>query len=361
MTEPELIGKPKLFVFPGGIDPDVLAIGGRPVPYARTERFAATVLESQRWLLDMLGCADGQLVSFTASGTAAMESVVSNLVGSADNVLVIEGGTFGKRWVHMLSMYPHKRIDVEHVPFGKDLDYGRIEELLSIGEYRVLFMQHHETSSGVRFDVERLGAACKATGTLFVVDAISSFLADEFSMGRFGIDAAVISSHKGLCLPPGLSFVALGPRVLREPYERRGVYLDFAENLESLRRGHPLFTPAVQLHLQLHQRLQNIRESGIAEVIGAVRRKAVSFRRMLEADNRVMVTTAPSNCLSSFYVDCAALDLVLRLAADGFFIMPSMEPQQVRVAHLGTSSVEDHQELYARIVQHERQISGKRK
>lgn len=357
---PDRPGRSRLFVFPGGIDPEVLAIGGEEVPYARTDRFASMVLEIESLLLAMLGCGGGRLLSFTASGTAAMEAVVANLVGPTDRVLAVEGGTFGRRWVDMLTFYAPGQVDVEHVPFGRDLDYERVEARLAAGGYSMLFIQHHETSSGVRFDVPRLGAACTRLGALFAVDAIGSFLADEFSMDRFGVDVAVLSSHKGLCVPPGLAFVALGRRALGRPYARRGAYLDFADNLESLARGHPLFTPAVQLYRQLHRRLELLGRVGVEAVVDEVRAKALGFRRLLEADGREMVAASPSNCLSSFLVRCPARELVSRLADEGFFIMPSAEARQVRVAHLGTATHEDHRELFSRILDIERRLTGAR-
>lgn len=349
---------PRLFVFPGGIEPDVLAIGSEPVPYARTDAFAAGVLESEAWLLDLLGCSGGRLVSYTASGSAAMEAVISNLVAPDDRVLAIEGGTFGRRWVEMLRSYPHAALDVVSVPFGRDPDYDQVQRKLGEGGYRYLFVQHHETSSGLRFDVARLGTMCAAAGTLLAVDAISSFLADDFSLDRFGIDAAVLSSHKGLCLPPGLGFVALGPRALEVPFQRRSVYFDFTENLKSLKRGHPLFTPAVQLYLQLHRRLENIRARGVDAIVAEVHAKAEMFRGLLQAEGRVLIADTPSNCLTSFNLRCPARDVVTRLAAEGSYIMPSAEPRQVRVAHLGTSSIEDHRRLHERIIDFERQLTG---
>lgn len=350
----------KLFVFPGGIDPEVLVIGGEPVPYARTDEFAATTLESEAWLLELLGCTGGKLISYTASGTAAMEAVIANMVAPSDRILAIEGGTFGKRWVEMLRAYPHAHLDVVSVPFGEDPDYEGLERRITEGRYNYLFLQHHETSSGVRFDVARLGAACVATGTLVAVDAISSFLADDFSMDRFGIDATVLSSHKGLCLPPGLGFIALSRRALEVPFQKRNAYFDFAENLKSLKRGHPLFTPAVQLYLQLHKRLELVRCRGMEAVIDDVRRKALDFRTMLAAEDRPIIARTPSNCLTSFNLRVPARDLVPILTAEGTYIMPSSAPNQVRVAHLGTSTVEDHRRLLVRINELERQLTGAR-
>lgn len=341
---------PRLFVFPGGIDPDVLAIGSEPVPYARTDQFAAMVIEIEGLMLPLLGCSDGRLLSLTASGSAAMEAAVSNLVGADSRVLVIEGGTFGKRWVDMIQRYSNGRIDVEHVPFGADLDYDRIERLVREGSYNMLFMQHHETSSGVKFDVSRIGPVCRVAGTLLVVDAISSFLADEFSMDDANIDVAILSSQKGLCLPPGLSFVVLGRETLRmTQLHRRGSYFDFVDNLDSLARGHPLFTPAVQLYRQLHRRLLKVTEGGVQNFVNDVRAKAIAFRELLNADGRPQIVSSPSNCLTSFNLRGPTRVIIDGLATAGFYVMPSSQPHQVRVAHLGTSTQDDHQMLFQAI------------
>ena len=349
---------PKLFVFPGNIEPDVLAAGHGQVPYARTQQFGSLVIECERWLLHLLGCTGGRVIPLTASGTAAMEAIVANITDEDSQILAVDGGTFGKRWVEMLRLYPHARVDVVNAPFGKDLDYGRMEEMLTHGRYRALFMQHHETSSGALFNVARLGATCRKVGTLFVVDAISSFLADEFSMDEFAIDAAVISSHKGLCLPPGLAFVVLSERLLSEPFQRRCTYLDFTENLRSLERGQTLFTPAVLAFLQLHWRLQGFAERGVSTVIESVSAKAMAFRALLLKDRRVMVSEVPSNCLTSFRLKCGARDLVTRLAQSGWYVLPSSEQDQIRVAHLGASSVLDHDMLYERICEIEDKLCG---
>jgi aspartate aminotransferase-like enzyme len=346
----------KLFVFPGRIEEDVLRAGAGQVPYARTQRFGSIVLECEELLLELLGCSAGRVVQLTASGTAAMEAVVANLSSPDTRILVVDGGTFGRRWVGMLQMYPHRAIDVVRTPFGADLDYEHIESLLSKGDYRALFMQHHETSSGVLYDVRRLGSACRASRTLFVVDAISSFLADDFAMDDFGVDAAVLSSHKGLCLPPGLAFVALGAQMLDERFSRCSTYFDFAENLASLSRGQPLFTPAAQIFLQLHRRLQLIVEQGLTPLLSALEEKASCFRELLSSDGRQMIPEVPSNCQSSFRVRCNGRDLTQKLAESGWFVMASSDEDQLRVAHLGMSTVAEHGLLYQQLCEAEESL-----
>ena len=57
----------------------------------------------------------------------------------------------------------------------------------------------------------------------------------------------------------------------------------------------------------------------------------------------------PSNCLTALRFTRPAIGLVSALAEEDFFVMPSADPCLVRIAHLGEASLEDHDELLARM------------
>ena len=65
----------------------------------------------------------------------------------------------------------------------------------------------HETSTGVHYDMEMISEFCKKNEIFLVVDAISSFLADEFEMKRLGVQVMITGSQKALACPPGNCFV----------------------------------------------------------------------------------------------------------------------------------------------------------
>ena len=336
----------KLFVFPGNIEPEILSIGSGQVPYARTQAFGDLVLSCEKDLLRLLGCSSGRVIPFTASGTGAMEAAVANLVGENDRVLVLSGGNFGERWAELVRRYPHSRLDVDEI--GYQPDYEKLERRIRDGGYRAVLMQHHETSTGALYDVARIGSVCREVGSLCVVDAIGSFLADPFCMDEMHVDVAILSSQKGLCLPPGLSFVALNEIARAAIHGHGGLYFDFISNLGSLDRGQPLFSPPSLLYLQLRKRLDSIPSPDV--VIRQVAAKARAFRRCLEADRRAMIPSVASSCLTSFRVSGDARSLCLTLEGEGWYILPSKEPDQIRVAHLGATTELDHQTLYGKLL-----------
>ena len=105
-------------------------------------------------------------------------------------------------------------------------------------KYSVFLVNLHETSTGQLYDIELIKKFCQKNDILLVVDAISTFLADDFSMRKNGIDVAIISSQKGLCLSAGLAFVAMSERMTERcrSIEMHGDcyfrFIDYLANME---------------------------------------------------------------------------------------------------------------------------------
>ena len=82
------------FVFPGNIEPEISLIASRPIPYMRTAAFSAVVKSSEQMLLHLIGCPNGKVIFYTASGTGAMDAVVANYVSRYKKIFIIYGGYF---------------------------------------------------------------------------------------------------------------------------------------------------------------------------------------------------------------------------------------------------------------------------
>lgn len=226
----------KSYVFPGNIEDSILQIGGKPFPYMRTEQFSVLVKESEKMLLDLIHCPGGCVIFYTASGTGAMDAVVTNYVSQCKKAFIIAGGSFGYRWKSLCEYYDCPN-DVFEVPFARDIDYVQLEEAVAASRPDVFLCQHHETSTGQLYNMEKISAICKKYKVSLVVDAISSFLSDELDMAALDIDICITSSQKGLNIAPGLSFLFLSPRVLQTAFVHKSYYFDFAENLKNLEIG----------------------------------------------------------------------------------------------------------------------------
>ena len=96
------------------------------------------------------------------------------------------------------------------------------------GEIKAILVAQIDTASGVVNDIKAIGEAVRAAGhdALLMVDAVASLGCMPFEMDAWGVDVAMSGSQKGLMTPPGLGFVAAGPRAseahknadLRTPY-----------------------------------------------------------------------------------------------------------------------------------------------
>jgi aspartate aminotransferase-like enzyme len=341
----------KSFVFPGNIESDILEIGSKQIPYMRTAWFSQLVLDCETMLLNLLECPGGKVIPYTASGTAAMESCITGFVKQQSKALVLNGGTFGKRWGDLCNYHG---VDYDEIPvaFGRAPDMEALREKLLSGEYGTLLMQHHETSSGYLYDLETISAWCKASNTRLVVDAISSFLTDDFSMSRHGVDIAVLSSQKGLNLPPGLSFVILSESALQQgPFAPGVYYYDWETQLDNLRRGQTPYSPATQLFMQLHERLKQVSELGMEQVIGRVAERARAFRAECQRYGWEFTADHQSNCITGVYLPCKARPVVNELLNQNIYVMPSGHDHMIRVSHLGTLTPQDDIDLATELLQ----------
>jgi len=97
-------------------DDVVRAIGAEQVPYFRTPEFSAVMLENEKLMKKFAKAGDDARVVFiTGSGTAAMEATVMNVFDKTDKVLVVNGGSFGQRFVELCQIHeiPYEEIKLE--------------------------------------------------------------------------------------------------------------------------------------------------------------------------------------------------------------------------------------------------------
>lgn len=339
----------KLFVFPGNLEPEIRALGAQEVPYARTAVFGDLVRRCHHRLAELAGSQTAHVLSFTASGTGAIEALLAGWGPRWRRLLVLHAGTFGHRWFEMAT---HLGLETEDLswPVHDEPPWETIETAVSSRRPDAVLAVHHETSTGELLDLSRLGALCHSANVRLLVDAIGSFLADPFQMDEWHVDAAALSSQKGLCLPPGLSFLLTRP-TLGPPAERSlSYYFDPSRHLESFQRGQPPWSPAAQLYLQLDARLNSLHDAGTAQ--NQVATKARAFRECLAALNWLPAARRPSDCLTTLRFTTSASPLVTALAEDGWFILPTPDASLVRIAHLGAATLDDHRELADRLAHH---------
>ena len=104
-------------------------------------------------------------------------------------------------------------------------------------------------------------------------------------MDDWGVDVAVAGSQKGLMLPPGLSFNAVGDKALEAAKSASlpRSYWDWQHMLEPNAGGYFPYTPATNLLYGLAEAIDMLHEEGLDNVFARHRRHAEATRRAVSA------------------------------------------------------------------------------
>ncbi len=331
----------------------VRAVGGEQVPYFRTAEFSATMFESERLMLKFVQAPAGaRAVFMTASGTGSMEAAVVNALMPKDRVLVVNGGSFGRRFVELLQIHGIPFTEVVPPP-GDTVSAGQLAAFDGQG-YTAFLVNVHETSTGVLHDIGAISAFCRRNGLLLVVDAISSFLADPFDMAALGADVMITGSQKALACPPGVSVVVLSPRAIArvEANDPRCLYFDLRSALKNQERGQTPFTPAVGILLQVNARLREIDTAGgVAAETEKIAALARYFRGRLTGLPFEVCSKSLSNAVTPLHPmnGMSAYDIFLKLKDEhGIWVCPNggdLKDKVFRVGHLGALTTDDYDRL----------------
>ena len=337
----------------------VRAIGAEQVPYFRTAEFSELMLENERLIKKFANATDDSKVVFmTSSGSGGMEAAIMNCLTKEDKALVVNGGSFGERFVELLTLHeiPFTEIKLEH---GKALKAEHLAQYEGNG-YTAFIMQKHETSTGVHYDINLVADFCKRNGCFLILDTISTFLCDPFDMAATGTGVMITGSQKALACAPGISVMVLAPSALDRIAKIKCCcqYFDLKLALKNMERGQTPWTPAVSVLRQINVRLKEIELGGGAEVeIARCANLANYFRKKLVELNLPfeIVSESLSNAVTPLHpLTCSAYDIFLKIKDEyGMWICPnggSMKDTVFRVGHIGYLHKEDYDRLLAALV-----------
>jgi serine---pyruvate transaminase len=334
---------------PTPVPPQVLAAMAAAVVHHRAPDFKAIYEECLGRLRDVCRT-EQEVLLFTASGTAAMESSVANLCAPGDRVLVVSCGYFGERWGQIAELHgcAVERLAYEwgETPAADDVD----AQLRELGDVKVVFLTQSETSTGVVADIQALAQAAKAAGALVAVDAVSSLGAIPLETDAWGLDAVASGSQKALMTPPGLALCAVSEEAWsRVLPQSRSYYLDWRRTRNAQAKFDAAFTPAVSLVAALNVALGLLLEEGLESAfdrhvrLGRACRagvKAMGLELFSPDEDRSSVVTAarvPDG------VDGNELSLTLR-DRHGITVAPGqgdLKGKIFRIGHIGYFDVFD--------------------
>jgi aspartate aminotransferase-like enzyme len=305
---------------------EILLKMAEPIMHHREPEFSQ-ILGEIRENLKYLFQTKQEVLTFTSSGTGAMEGAVSNLLSRDDTALVVRGGKFGERWGEICEAYGVRARRIE-VPWGEAVNPDMVADALKGGDsIRAVYMTASETSTGVRHPIKEVAEITKDYDeTAIVVDAITG-------IGVFDIP-----------MDKGLSFVALSEKAWRlaERSDLPKYYFNFKKERIKLEKNDTSFTPAITLVIGLRESLRMIRQEGLQKVFARHERLANATRAAVKALGlELYAEKSPSSALTAVKIPEAigAKHLKNRFY-DRFGITVAGGQDQakgkiIRIAHLG--------------------------
>ena len=197
----------------------------------------------------LLGARHAHEIAFVENTSAGLSLVAGGIDWKPGDNIVSAALEFPS------NVYPWKQLGERGVELWQVPERdGRIdpEELLGMldDHTRMVALSSVQYGSGFRSDLERIGAACRERGILFVVDAIQSLGALPIDVEREFIDVCAASSHKWLLGPEGIGLLYVSDRVIdqirpvrsgwrsmRKMFDWSDMEIDFAEGAKRFETG----------------------------------------------------------------------------------------------------------------------------
>ncbi len=264
----------------------LLAMAKHPMGHRSKEFDAifAECTENLKWLHQT----KSDVLSLTVSGTGAMEAGIVNFLSAGDRVLVGTNGKFGERWAEVAEAYG-LNVEIIKAEWGLPLNPENFREKLEADtekQIKAVIITHSETSTGVLNDLGTINRHVKAHGeALIMVDAVTSLGAANVPMDAWGIDVIASGSQKAYMIPPGLGFVAVGPKAW-EAYKTAKLpryYLDLGKYRKEAAKNTTPFTPPVNMFFGLQVTLQMMKAEGLENVFARHKRLMTTTRAAVQA------------------------------------------------------------------------------
>jgi alanine-glyoxylate transaminase/serine-glyoxylate transaminase/serine-pyruvate transaminase len=162
---------------------------------------------------------------------------------------------------------------------------------------------HNETATGCVSNIRAVRHAIDNAKhpALLLVDTISSLGSIAYKHDEWGVDVTVGGSQKGLMLPPGLSFNALGDKALAAAKNAKlpRSYWSWDEQIAANKSGSFPYTPATNLLYGLDAAIEMLHEEGLDNVFARHDRLAEATRTAVRAWGLEVWCTEPKDYSSS--------------------------------------------------------------
>jgi alanine-glyoxylate transaminase/serine-glyoxylate transaminase/serine-pyruvate transaminase len=231
--------------------------------------FFQVVEEVNRDLGSVFGTQNQFVFAISGTGSAGMETAISNFVEPGAKLAVFVAGFFAERIAEMGRRHGATVVRCEK-PWGESFTEAEAAEFLDRERPQVVAFVHAETSTGALQTPEAITRPAHAVGAMVIADCVTSLGGIPVRVDAAGIDVAFSCTQKGLSCPPGLSPLTASPRAIEWLRARKSDppvwYLDLRLILDYYGGQHRYHhTAPISMFYALREGLAAIREEGVEQ------------------------------------------------------------------------------------------------
>ena len=151
--------------------------------------------------------------ALSATGHAAMECVMTNMLEPGKTVLIANNGIWG---IRSADMARRQGATVKEIVTEAGTNFSLAQLTAGVKEHKpdLLFVTHGESSTGVVQPLEGVGAMCHQNNCLLAVDTVASLGGVLVMADQLEIDVIYTGSQKVLGVPPGTAPISFSSRAV---------------------------------------------------------------------------------------------------------------------------------------------------
>jgi selenocysteine lyase/cysteine desulfurase len=182
----------------------------RAEPFRMTDELQFGTLDRARSLCARLVGAEPRQIALMVNTTYGLNLAARSLPLERGDVVLTFDREFPANVYPWMALARAKGVELKLVPCRPDRtpdEDALLAAIESDPRVRVVTLSWVSFATGYRVDLERIGAACRARGAYFVVDAIQGVGAATLDVTRCGVDLLACGAQKWLMSPWGTGFV----------------------------------------------------------------------------------------------------------------------------------------------------------
>jgi len=252
---------------PSNVDPRVMRAMGAPIIGHLDPEFLKVMDETKQLLQYTFQTENYLTLPVSGTGSAGMEAAMYNAVEPGDRVLACVNGYFGERMCDMVQRCRGELVRLD-APWGQIVDPDEVRAALQRGRFKVVFIVHAETSTGVMQPLEEISKLAREHGALLMVDTVTSLGGCPVKVDEWQLDVVYSGTQKCLSCPPGLAPITFSSRAEEALSARKSEVQSWYLDMAMVRRywGNERFyhhTAPINMCYALREALRLIYDEGL--------------------------------------------------------------------------------------------------